>query len=68
MQLQCDASYLYSFLSVSVSNPNNQAQVICIPRPLGPGNSGAFNFSFFKAALQGQICGKIPAKCPAQGG
>ena len=66
MQLQCDASYLHSFLSVS--NTNNQAKVICIPRPLGPGNSGTFNFSLFKAALRGQICGKIPAKRPAPGG
>ena len=37
--------------------------------PLGSGNSGAFNFSVFQArvkspALRGQICCKIPAKCP----
>ena len=37
--------------------------------PLGPGNSGAFNFPIFKAplkspALPDQICGKIPAKSP----
>ena len=33
--------------------------------PSGPGISGAFNFSIFKAsALQGQTCGKIPAKSP----
>ena len=33
--------------------------------PLGLGNNRAFNLSVFKSpALQGQICGKIPAKSP----
>ena len=53
------------------------APVICNPRPSGPWNSGAFDFSIFKydlkkvillkqrsPALWGQIYGKIPAKCP----
>ena len=31
----------------------HDAKVICLPRPLGPGNSGAFKiFSIFKAALK----------------
>ena len=39
------------------------------PAPPGPGNGGAFNFSFFKSpgessAPPGKICGKIPAKSP----
>ena len=34
------------------------------PAPPGPGNGGAFNFSFCKARLPSKICGKIPAKSP----
>ena len=54
------------FIQFSLSF-KSQESGICIPRPLGPGNSGAINFSFDKAALRGQICGKIPTKCPALG-
>ena len=40
------------------------------PAPLGQGNSGAFNFSIFKAPVKAWPCGvrfvvgKIPAKSP----
>ena len=37
------------------------------PAPPGPGNGGAFNFSFFKARVKappGKISGKIPAISP----
>ena len=39
------------------------------PPPQGRGIAGLIYFSIFKAllkspALRGQICGKIPAKCP----
>ena len=61
------------------------APVICNPRPSGPRESGAFNFSIFQyvlkkfilwkqrspaksPALWGQICCKIPAKCPSPQG
>ena len=39
----------------------NNAPIICIPRPSGPGNrpgnSGAFNFTIFKALLKALHCG-----------
>ena len=45
-------------------------QLFASSAPIGPGNSGAFNFSNFKALLKarhvlwGQICVKFPAKSP----
>ena len=62
------------FISILVFRPEGQIwnpvmhQSFVVPAPMGPGNSGTFNFLVFKAPLNalpwGQIYGKIPAKSP----
>ena len=67
MQLQCDAIYLHSFLSVSVSNPNNQAQVICIPAPRGRGVAGFLTFRFLKLHCRAKFVVNFLLNAPPRG-
>ena len=50
------------FIGSMIFNLTN-APVICIHDPLGPGNSGALNFSFFKAPLKTRQCGTTADSC-----